>query len=79
MAVRRLRKRLCADCVIAAGDSEFDIPMLKEAEIALLPGELRHSIGTGHKKAFIMEEENIFSEFVLKQVVKVMEQENFIS
>ena len=70
MAVRRLRERLCADKVIAAGDSEFDIPMLREADIALLPKELRHSLSDRYGAAFIMEEESIFSEFVLEQVLK---------
>ena len=40
MAVSRLKKRLGAELVIAAGDSEFDLPMLQEADLAIAPKEL---------------------------------------
>lgn len=36
-AVQRFRKYIHADFVIAAGDSEFDIPMLGEADVGLAP------------------------------------------
>lgn len=40
VAVSRLKERLGAELVIAAGDSEFDLPMLQEADIAIAPKEL---------------------------------------
>lgn len=39
-AVRRFRERIRADRVIAAGDSRFDVPMLREADEAILPCNL---------------------------------------
>lgn len=36
-AVRRLREKLGAEYVIAAGDSEFDISMIEEADRAVIP------------------------------------------
>lgn len=39
-AVKRFQKYLGADMIIAAGDSEFDVPMLREADIAIAPEEL---------------------------------------
>ncbi len=36
-AVLRLKKRLAAEIVIAAGDSEFDIPMLETADYGFCP------------------------------------------
>lgn len=40
MAVRRFRKKVHGDKVIAAGDSEFDISMLMEADVGLAPASL---------------------------------------
>ena len=36
-AVQKLRRRLQADRVICAGDSVIDIPMLQQADVAILP------------------------------------------
>ena len=40
LALRRLRQKTGADRIFAAGDSEFDIPMLKEADKAFCPSGL---------------------------------------
>lgn len=80
-AVRRLRQWLNADSIIAAGDSEFDLPMLQEADIAFMPSELvsNELVGNGlrfnimFKNAFVMEKEGIFSEFILEQVLHILE------
>lgn len=39
-AVERFREYIGADYVIAAGDSEFDVPMLEAADLGLAPTEL---------------------------------------
>lgn len=39
-AVRRFKKYIGADTIIAAGDSTFDIPMLETADYAVCPAEL---------------------------------------
>lgn len=72
MAIKRFREWFGADEVIAAGDSEFDIPMLREADIGLAPIELKH---IKQKTILIMEGEGIFSEFVLNHVLKIIEME----
>lgn len=68
MAVRRFREYIQPDTVIAAGDSEFDVSMLNEADVALAPKELmvrhvlrKHVVGT--------EEQRIFSESVLEYIL----------
>lgn len=38
-AVRRMKERLGAEHVFAAGDSAFDIPMLEQADAAVMPPE----------------------------------------
>ncbi len=38
--ILRLKKKLSADKIIAAGDSEFDIPMLKASDIGFCPDNL---------------------------------------
>lgn len=74
LAVRRLQEKLRADGVIsessriiAAGDSEFDIPMLAAADMAVAPSALACSpelpAGT-----VVMREDGIFSEFLLSHV-----------
>ena len=51
IAIRRLKKFFDEEIIIAAGDSEFDVPMLKEADIAFYPeamdGGKEHSL-KGH-------------------------------
>lgn len=74
LAVRRLQKKLREDGIIsessriiAAGDSEFDIPMLAAADMAVAPPALARSAefpaGT-----VVMREDGIFSEFLLSHV-----------
>lgn len=60
--------------IIAAGDSEFDIPMLKEADIALIPCELNKKIFF-HKKIFSCKSGSLFSDFVLKYIKNLAEKE----
>lgn len=59
VAVSRLKERLGAELVIVAGDSEFDLPMLQEADIAIAPKELTDKykirediVGVGGKGIF---------------------------
>lgn len=40
-AVERLKKKLKADCVFAAGDSMFDLPMLETADFSAAPAKLK--------------------------------------
>lgn len=69
IAIDRLRKKLNAKKIIAAGDSEFDVSMLKKADIPLAPKELAR-ISVLPKNTLISKNE-IFSEFVLSNVLKL--------
>lgn len=45
-AIKRFSKKYNVTVSIAAGDSEFDIPMLNHADIAIIPQELRERVKT---------------------------------
>lgn len=68
-ALRRLRSRLGAERIIAAGDSTFDIPMLEAADLGFAPEDLVPEIEEG-KKIISVEKNYIFSEEVLYYVEK---------
>lgn len=71
--LRRLKERLGAQTVISAGDSEFDIPMLLEADYSFLPGELSKQIELkDHMKACGGSE--VFSEVFLSEIIRHMEE-----
>lgn len=69
-AIDRLRKKLNADTVVAAGDSEFDISMLNAADIAVAPEELSQLTRLPNS-TYIMKKDRIFSEQVLELVLKL--------
>ncbi len=69
-AVQRFRKYIHADFVIAAGDSEFDISMLEEADVGLAP--------YGFTKEFAvdftvreMDEKRVFAESLLQECLEI--------
>lgn len=69
-ALIRMKERLDSDVVIAAGDSEFDIPMLDCADFAIAPAKLqckRREDDTLTK----VDEQELFSESVLKRVLRI--------
>ena len=49
MAVRRLRKRLQPAYIIAAGDSEFDVSMVEESDLGLVPSGFKKIYGNGSR------------------------------
>lgn len=67
-AIRRLKEKLGAQKVIAAGDSEFDIPMLKAADYGIAPESLGMQAVDSVK---CIDDEEIFAEKVLEEVLKV--------
>lgn len=72
-AVKRFKKMLGAKKCIAAGDSEFDISMLNEADIAIAPSKINvicDKIGCKLEDTVVIAEENkVFSEEVLEFVL----------
>lgn len=68
-SLNRIKKELKAKCVIAAGDSEFDVPMLKQADIAFIPESLSlHQEACFGKKVICRE--GVFSDFILEYLLK---------
>ena len=67
-AADRLRNMYAPETVIAAGDSEMDVPMLAKADIALVPNEHIARMLNG-VQAEICPENMPFSEFVLKYAI----------
>lgn len=68
-AVQRFRKKVRGSLVIAAGDSEFDVPMLKEADAGIAPEGLARKYGLGEQIIGIQENET-FSEKVLEYMLQ---------
>lgn len=66
-AVMRLRDRLKAERVIAAGDSEFDISMLRCADAGMAPMGLE--VGGDEEKIVKVKDEALFSEGMLERMV----------
>lgn len=69
-AVDRLRRRLGADMVIAAGDSDFDVSMLNTADIAIADKYLSDN-SMLRNDVFFMGGNAVYSEQVLKTVLNI--------
>ena len=69
-ALRRFRKLVNAEQVIAAGDSEFDISMLQAADIGIAPRffQQRYSVDSPVEE---MDGNSIFSEEMLRRVCEL--------
>ena len=69
IAIRRFKEYINGDTIIAAGDSEFDLSMFTEADIAIAPQRLamKHKVAENTK---LMPEKKVFSEEVLEEVLK---------
>lgn len=67
-ACQRFREKQKADCVVAAGDSQFDVPMLKAADIAIAPMQLRDAYNL-EAQAVCAAEDGIFSDFLLEYLL----------
>ncbi|MEZ3422314.1 MAG: HAD hydrolase family protein [Lachnospiraceae bacterium] len=72
VAITRLKKKLGADKVIAAGDSLFDIPMIEMADYAIVPYGLKNQLSLSGN-IFIVNEKEMFSEKVLDKVLELCE------
>lgn len=69
--IPKLRSRFQADCVICAGDSSMDIPMLEQADIAIVPDQsLMKSVSCGKK--VVCTSSQRFYEFVLREAAAYM-------
>lgn len=69
-AARRMAERLGADYIIAAGDSEIDLPMLKLADLAIIPRN-EWMTSQEYRQCAVCPPEVRFSEFVLETVLEI--------
>lgn len=67
MAIKRLRERMKPEVIIAAGDSEFDVSMVEEADCGLVPYGFIDEFGAS-QKVIEMEKDRIFAEALLEKV-----------
>lgn len=76
-ACRRFRKRFGSESVyaVAAGDSEFDIPMLETAELFMAPEKLCGLYGLKDGSIW-RENDGVFSDFILSRVLQMTEGEH---
>lgn len=71
VALRRLKEKLSADITIAAGDSEFDVVMLNEADFGIAPQSL---CDANHFSRNVLEipKDQLFSEGMLLAVKNII-------
>lgn len=71
MGVQRLKNMLNAEVIIAAGDSEFDIPMIECADYAMIPGDLQSQVNLT-ERINIISNDVLFSEGYLRKVLEIV-------
>ncbi|MBQ1688232.1 MAG: HAD hydrolase family protein [Lachnospiraceae bacterium] len=69
MAVKRIRAYLKNDGIVAAGDSEFDVSMVEEADIGMVPYGLKQ-VFSMKDTVMEMEKNRIFSEAMLEKCIE---------
>lgn len=70
-AVRKIKRSLSPDILICAGDSRIDVPMLQEADIALVPNEyIAKLVGGSHVE--VCTPDTPFSVFVLERTLETV-------
>ena len=68
MSVKRFRERYPSEYVIAAGDSEFDIPMLNQADLGIAPNTLKGNLNLQEHVKY-MNGQKLFSEELLTYIL----------
>lgn len=70
VALKRLRQRFKPEYIIAAGDSEFDVSMVEEADCGLVPFGFIEEYHA-NKQVIEMDKDVLFSEAVLEKCLKI--------
>lgn len=68
-AVERIRKLKNPEIVFAAGDSDFDLPMLNESDVPIFPKELCKFLNN-NKNGLMVESDNIFSDVIVDYILE---------
>lgn len=76
-AVRRFKEYIGADKTIASGDSEFDVSMVCEADIGIVPDGFMKTFNVD-KCVLEMKGSRVFSEEMLLEVSRILEKEKFL-
>lgn len=71
-ALLRFRRKVRADYVIAAGDSTFDVPMLREANLAVAPQELADIFLSG-ENTVSADRREVFSDWLLNYLYTALQ------
>lgn len=74
-AVRRFKEYIGADKTIASGDSEFDVSMVCEADIGIVPNGFMKTYNID-KGVLEVKGNRVFSEEMLLEVSRILEKEN---
>ncbi len=72
-AVKRLKKRVGEDYVVAAGDSEFDISLVNEADKGIVPEGFKRVYGINNDNIAQMSGKGVFSDELLSACLKIAE------
>ncbi len=70
MALKRFKEKINGDTFIAAGDSEFDISMIKEADFGIVPNYMMKEKAGGNGVIF---ENKFFSDGILNFILSMAE------
>lgn len=69
-AVKRIRKKLMPEYVIAAGDSEFDVSMLGNVQCPILPEELAENYFV-NKNQTLIKKDRVYSDGLLEYILQM--------
>lgn len=72
LVIPKLRSRFQADRIICAGDSSIDVPMLREADLSIVPDQSLIA-DAQCRKAAIWKSQGRFYEFVLSETLKAID------
>ena len=73
-ALRRFARYTGQKDLMAAGDSDFDVPMIREADIGIVPRDFCERYGVKGENIFSAPADVLFSEFVLETALQEAEQ-----
>lgn len=68
MALNRIKELTGIEYVVCAGDSEFDIPMLVESNLAFIPQDLHNELMMKKTNKIIVGSNEIFSDVILNNL-----------
>lgn len=70
-AIKRLKEKFKPNITIGAGDSAFDIPMLSEADISIIPTDVPHIDEIKSNEKIIKPDDCNFAEFICSRIENI--------